>query len=30
MDIAYVAGLVLSFSLTAALALGCAKLGGPK
>jgi hypothetical protein len=30
MDIAYVVGLVLFFSLTTALAVGCAKLGGTK
>ena len=30
MDIIYLAGIVLCFGLTAALAIGCAKLGGLK
>ena len=30
MDIAYLAGFVLFFGLMAALAVGLAKLGGPK
>lgn len=30
MDIAYLLGIVVFFALTAALAVGCAKLGGAK
>lgn len=30
MDILYLAGILLFFSLTALLAVGCAKLGGAK
>ena len=30
MDLVYLAGIVLFFSLMAAMAIGCAKLGGAK
>ena len=30
MDLIYLAGILLFFALTAALAVGCAKLGGAK
>jgi hypothetical protein len=30
MDLVYLAGIILFFALTAAMAAGCAKLGGPK
>jgi hypothetical protein len=30
MDLIYLAGIVLFFSLMAAMAIGCAKLGGAK
>ena len=30
MDLVYLAGIVLFFSLMAAMAVGCAKLGGTK